>query len=152
MDSGCLSGQIFGDITCDCREQFNIALRLCAEEKFGIVAHIPGHDGRGWTEFKMANQQLMDECGVDTVEAARLFYGNEDNVDQRTYTETVIILRAFGFNQKHIFNLVTNNPRKIVGLEGYGLSVVERVPIKIPHTPNNEKYLKTKKEKLGHLL
>lgn len=123
LDSGCISGQIFGDITCDCREQFEIALQKCAEKVAGIVVHIPGHDGRGWTQFKPANQFLMDKCEVDTVRAARLFYGDERDIDQRTYIEAIIILRALGFNERHMFNMATNNPRKIGAFIALGMNV-----------------------------
>lgn len=123
LDSGCISGQMFNDMTCDCREQFEIALRTCAQEGAGVVVHIPGHDGRGWSHFKSANQQLMDECGMDTVAAARLFYGDEEHIDQRTYMEAVIILRAFGFGERHIFNLATNNPRKIGAFVALGMNL-----------------------------
>src|SRR3989338_4987018 len=69
LDSGFLSGQMFGDITCDCREQFDIALKSCQTNESGIIISIPRHDGRGWNEFKMANQQLMNDCWLDTVAA-----------------------------------------------------------------------------------
>lgn len=122
MDSGCISGQLFDDQTCDCREQLELSRRLCVEKGAGIIINIPNHDGRGWGEYKMANQQIMHELGVDTVRAARLFYGNDIIVDQRTYVEAVIILRALGFDSHHTFELATNNPRKIGEFTAFGMN------------------------------
>lgn len=122
LDSGCFSGQILGDITCDCREQLEIGMGLCVENGSGIVIHMPNHDGRGWGEFKMANQQIMDELKVDTVEAARLFYGDETAIDQRTYDEAIMILQALGF-KNHTFCLATNNPRKISAFNAAGMHI-----------------------------
>lgn len=129
LDSGCLSGQMFGDITCDCREQFDIALKSCRVNKSGIIISIPRHDGRGWNGFKMANQQLMNDCGLDTVAAARLFYQDEAAIDQRTYTEAVLILRALGFGEYHFFNLATNNPRKIGAFHALGMNLKCSQPV-----------------------
>jgi GTP cyclohydrolase II len=123
IDSGCMSGQLFGDLTCDCKEQLEIGLSMCARKGAGIVVSIPAHDGRGWGEYKMANQRLMHECGLNTVEAARIFYGGDDDLDQRTYEEAVIILRALGFNSKHQFRLATNSPRKVGAFTSSGMNV-----------------------------
>lgn len=122
IDSGCISGQLFGDITCDCKEQFDISLRRCAT-KGGVVINIPNHDGRGWGVLKNANQELMDAYGVDTVTAANLFYGDAGVVDQRSYTEAVIILRALGFTDNHKFCIATNNPRKVGAFNAFGMQV-----------------------------
>jgi len=151
LDSGCVSGQVFNDITCDCREQFEIALRICARDGAGIVVHIPGHDGRGWAQFKLANQQLMDECDLDTVAAARLFYGDELHIDQRTYMESVIILRAFGFGERHIFNMATNNPRKVGAFVALGMNLKGSQSIVAQQVnPLLEANLKAKSEKWNH--
>ncbi len=153
LDSGCNSGQMFGDMTCDCRQQFDIALKSCIEEKCGVVIHIPAHDGRGWSLFKMANQQLMDEGGIDTVEAAKLFYGNEENIDQRGYTEAVVILRAFGFGNQHSFKLATNNPRKIGAFTGLGMNLTSTYPV-IARELNKilEENLRAKSKQWGHTI
>lgn len=151
LDSGCLIGQMFGDITCDCREQFEISLSTCAQSKAGVVITTPSHDGRGWNEFKMANQQLMDECGLDTVAAARIFYGDDDIVDQRTYTEVVLVLRALGFGHRHQFSLATNNPRKIATFQALGLPLKDSHPVVVKNAnPILRRNLLAKCEKWGH--
>jgi GTP cyclohydrolase II len=123
LDSGCHSGMVLGDITCDCKDQLDKAQKLCIENGSGVIVHIPGHDGRGWGDYKMANQKIMNELDMDTVTAARMFYGNEDSIDQRTYSEAAIILRALGFNEQHSLHLATNNPEKIKAFEELGIPV-----------------------------
>lgn len=135
LASGCLSGQVFGDITCDCREQLELAKSACLEKGAGIIIHIPSHDGRGWGEYKLANQRIMDEFSLDAIEAAALFYGDREVVDQRTYHETIIILRAFGFGGRHSFCFATNNPRKVGAFRAFGLTVTETLPV-APVVPN----------------
>lgn len=124
LDSGCVSGQLFGDTTCDCKHQYELAMKLCVENGSGIIINIPGHDGRGWAEYKMANQQLMDELNIDTVSAAKLFYKDQNSLDQRTYTEALLILKALGFNENHKFELATNSPRKVGAFVSHGLKLV----------------------------
>lgn len=126
VDSGCNSGMLFGDVTCDCAEQLHKAQELCVSNGSGVIISVPQHDGRGWGEYKMATQRLMNEFNIDTVTASRLFYGCEDDIDQRTYCESVLILRALGFGSKHNFNLGTNNPQKIAAFVELGFSVSEQ--------------------------
>jgi len=115
IDSGCLSG-ILGDITCDCMEQFKTSQRE-ALKKQGIIIYIPNQDGRGHgSEFKMANQRLMNDCRMDTIAVAERFYRSHDKIDIRTFDEAVIILQALGFPRGYKFYLGTKNPRKVQAL------------------------------------
>jgi len=122
-DSGCHSGMVLGDITCDCAEQLRSAQRLCVSNGSGVIVHMPSHDGRGWGMYKFPNQRIMDDLEVDTVTAARFFYGNDSEIDRRTYEEAVQILRSMKLNGRHTFNLATNNPKKIKAFVGAGLRV-----------------------------
>jgi len=131
LDSGCTSGQLFDDITCDCREQLSMAMDSCAKDGYGVIIHMPQHDGRGWGEYKMANQQLMVDYDLDTVVAAELFYGSLEDVDQRTYTEAVTILKAFGFGNEHLFRIGTNNPRKVGAFTSFGMQLKTFEPMVI---------------------
>lgn len=121
FDSGCFSGMVLGDKTCDCAAQLHLSKKQCVENKSGIIVEIPNHDGRGWGEYKMANQRLMHELNVDTVEAARMFYDVEEHIDTRHYGEAVLILRAMGFDNNLVYNLHTNNPHKIRAFEERGM-------------------------------
>jgi len=122
-DSGCHSGMVLGDITCDCAEQLRSAQRLCVENGSGVIIHMPSHDGRGWGHYKFCNQRIMDDLEVDTVTAARLFYGDEAEIDLRTYDEAVMILRSLNLGNRHTFHLATNNPKKIKAFEECGLKL-----------------------------
>ena len=144
--SECLTGDVFGSLRCDCNSQLKSAMKAIAESGTGVVLYIRHHEGRGiGLVNKMKAYNLQDD-GMDTVEANQALGFAPD---LRDYGIGAQILVDLGVRQ---IRLLTNNPRKIVGLEGYGLSVVERVPIKIPHNPQNEQYLKAKKDKLGHIL
>lgn len=151
IDSGCLSGMVLGDTTCDCKEQLDIAKRRCAENGSGLVVEIPGHDGRGWGDLKMANQRLMDELGVTTVEAARMFYGHDSIIDQRSYDECVTILLALGFSTQHAFELSTNNPTKVQAFVENGMRVSHTKSI-VPEKPNGivQKNLDAKSKSWNH--
>jgi len=146
VQSECLTGDVFGSLRCDCNPQLKSALKAIEQEGAGVLLYIRQQEGRGIGLInKLKAYNLQDE-GMDTVEA------NEAlgfPADLRDYGIGAQILVDLGVKQ---MRLLTNNPRKIVGLEGYGLSVAERVPLKVPHNATNEKYLKAKKSKLGHLL
>ena len=146
VHSECLTGDVFGSLRCDCGQQLDAALRKVGEEGRGVVLYIRGHEGRaiGLTHKLRAYQ--LQEAGRDTVEA------NEDlgfPADPRDYGIGAQILVDLGVRS---MRLLTNNPAKRAGLEGYGLSIVERVPLVTEPTEQNIGYLTAKREKLGHLI
>jgi 3,4-dihydroxy 2-butanone 4-phosphate synthase/GTP cyclohydrolase II len=146
VHSECLTGDVFGSLRCDCGDQLDTALAHIGKEGRGIVLYIRGHEGRaiGLTH-KLRAYHLQDQ-GLDTVEA------NEElgfPADPRDYGIGAQILVDLGVRS---MRLLTNNPSKRAGLEGYGLSIVERVPLETSPTAENIGYLRTKREKLGHLL
>ncbi len=145
VHSECLTGDVFGSQRCDCGRQLQKSMEMIGREKKGVILYMK-QEGRGiGLEAKIQAYGLQDK-GMDTVEANEaLGY----KADMRDYGIGAQILADLGLKS---IRLLTNNPRKIVGLEGYGLKVVERVPIEISPNPNNIGYLKTKKEKMGHQL
>lgn len=124
IESGCMSGTIFGDTTCDCRQQHELALKKIVREGAGVIVNIPEQDGRGWPQFKMANQQLIDELNIDTMSAAKYFYKDTNLCDIRTFDEVALILKAIGFNQNHYFDLLSKNKNKVKGLTRNSLNVL----------------------------
>ena len=143
VHSECLTGDVFGSLRCDCGRQLNLAMHIIEKEKKGVILYM-NQEGRGiGLEEKIKAYSLQDK-GLDTVEANEAL-GHK--ADLRDYGIGAQILVDLGIKN---IRLLTNNPRKIVGLEGYGLKVVERVPLEIEPNPLNYRYLKTKKEKLGH--
>ena len=146
VHSECLTGDVFGSMRCDCGPQLKLALRAIAREGKGAVVYVR-QEGRGiGLVNKLRAYKLQIEQGMDTVEA-NLHLGFE--ADRRDYGIGSQILRDLGLSKLRI---MTNNPRKIYGLEGFGLKIVERVPIEIPAHAHNRDYLQTKKDKLGHML
>ncbi|MCC7076757.1 MAG: bifunctional 3,4-dihydroxy-2-butanone-4-phosphate synthase/GTP cyclohydrolase II [Acidimicrobiia bacterium] len=146
VHSECLTGDVFGSRRCDCGPQFREAMRLVAEAGRGVVLYFRGHEGRGiGLMHKLKAYTLQDE-GRDTVEA-NLELGFAP--DQRDYGIGAQILNDLGVTT---MRLLTNNPQKRAGIEGYGLRIVERVPLVVESNPENVRYLEAKRAKLGHLL
>jgi 3,4-dihydroxy 2-butanone 4-phosphate synthase/GTP cyclohydrolase II len=145
VHSECLTGDVFGSRRCDCGPQLHQAMRQVAEAGRGVILYMR-QEGRGIGLAPKIKAYKLQEEGLDTVEAnLKLGYG----MDLREYGLGAQILVDLGLKT---IRLLTNNPKKVVGLKGYGLQIVQQVPIKIKSNPHNEKYLNTKREKLGHLL
>ena len=145
VHSQCLTGDVFGSRRCDCGNQLHAALRQIQEEGNGVLVYMR-QEGRGIGLAAKIHAYRLQEEGLDTVEAnAKLGYPT----DLRDYGLGAQILFDLGVRQ---FRFLTNNPKKVVGLEGYGLEMVEQVPIRSEANPHNVKYLETKKVKMGHLL
>jgi 3,4-dihydroxy 2-butanone 4-phosphate synthase/GTP cyclohydrolase II len=145
VHSECLTGDVFGSRRCDCGPQLHSAMRQVSEAGRGVILYMR-QEGRGIGLAPKIQAYKLQEQGLDTVEAnEKLGYG----MDLREYGLGAQILVDLGLKT---IRLLTNNPKKVVGLEGYGLKITEQVPIRVKPNPHNERYLKTKREKLGHLL
>ena len=144
MHSECLTGDVFGSLRCDCGTQLHDALRQIAEAGQGVVVYIRGHEGRGIGIVHKLQAYKLQDGGRDTVEA------NIDlglPADARDYGTGAQILVDLGLST---LRLLTNNPAKRAGLEGYGLQIVERVPLETTPTTQNLRYLQTKRDRMGH--
>jgi 3,4-dihydroxy 2-butanone 4-phosphate synthase/GTP cyclohydrolase II len=145
VHSECLTGDVFGSRRCDCGPQLHQALRQVSEAGCGVIVYMR-QEGRGIGLPAKIRAYKLQEGGLDTVEAnLQLGYA----MDLREYGLGAQILADLGLRT---IRLLTNNPKKLVGLEGYGLEIVEQVPIRIAANPHNARYLKTKREKMGHLV
>ena len=145
VHSECLTGDVLGSLRCDCGEQLQVAMQRVAEEKRGVILYMR-QEGRGIGFHNKLRAYALQDQGMDTVDA-NLSLGFD--IDLRDYGEGAQILADLGLNK---IRLLTNNPKKIVGLESYGLKVTETVPIIAKPNPHNIGYLETKKNKMGHLL
>jgi 3,4-dihydroxy 2-butanone 4-phosphate synthase/GTP cyclohydrolase II len=146
VHSECLTGDVFGSLRCDCGAQLERSMQLIAQEGRGVVLYVRGHEGRAiGLSHKLRAYELQDR-GRDTVEA-NLELGFP--ADQREYGIGAQILVDLGVTT---MRLLTNNPDKRAGLEGYGLAIDDRLPLQTAPTPQNIEYLRTKQDKMGHLL
>jgi 3,4-dihydroxy 2-butanone 4-phosphate synthase/GTP cyclohydrolase II len=146
VHSECLTGDVFSSRRCDCGPQLSAALTQIEKEGRGVLVYLRGHEGRGIGIGHKIRAYSLQDKGLDTVDA-NLELGLP--VDSREYGIGAQILADLGVKN---LRLMTNNPSKYGGLDGYGLAVVERVPLNTVPTPENEAYLRTKQERMGHLL
>jgi 3,4-dihydroxy 2-butanone 4-phosphate synthase/GTP cyclohydrolase II len=145
VHSSCMTGDIFGSYRCDCGSQLHEAMKMIDKAGQGVIVYL-NQEGRGIGLFNKIRAYNLQEKGRDTVEA-NLDLGFEE--DERDYGVGASILHELGLGK---VRLITNNPVKRAGLEGYGISVIENIPLNIPPNEHNHFYLKTKKNKMGHLL
>jgi len=144
IHSQCLTGDVFGSLRCDCRQQLEMALSMIAQEGAGVLIY-EQQEGRGIGLMAKLQAYALQDSGLDTVEAnQRLGF----KADQREFLMPAEILRALGIKQ---VRLVSNNPDKVAALQRAGIRVTERIPCEVAPTEYTHDYLKTKKEKLGHL-
>ncbi len=144
MHSECLTGDVFGSARCDCGPQLDASLRIIAQEGRGVVLYVRGHEGRGIGLMHKLQAYQLQDAGADTVDA-NLELGLP--ADARDYGTGAQILADLGV---HSMRLLTNNPAKRAGLEGYGLRIVGRVPLPVRVTADNIRYLRTKRDRMGH--
>jgi 3,4-dihydroxy 2-butanone 4-phosphate synthase/GTP cyclohydrolase II len=146
VHSQCLTGDIFGSNRCDCGDQLHESMQMVEKEGKGIILYIINQEGRGIGLVNKIKAYAMQDKGLDTVEANQHLGFKPD---QRDYGIGAQILVSLGAKK---LRLITNNPRKFIGLAGYGIEIIDRVPLEIPPCKSNVDYLRTKKEKMGHIL
>jgi len=145
VHSSCVTGDIFGSHRCDCGDQLHEAMRMISKEGRGVIIYL-NQEGRGIGLYNKMKAYKLQEEGRDTVEANEEL-GFKD--DERDYGIGAGMLYSLGIKQ---LRLITNNPVKKAGLEGYGMSITETIPLEIPSNKHNQFYLETKRDKMGHFL
>jgi len=145
IHSQCLTGDVFGSLRCDCRQQFELAMQRIVDEGAGILIY-EQQEGRGIGLMAKLRAYELQDKGLDTIEA-NLELGYE--ADCRHFELPAAILKHMGISE---VRLITNNPEKVEALEQAGIKVVERISAEVPAEPTNERYLQTKREKMGHLV
>jgi GTP cyclohydrolase II len=146
VHSGCVTGDIFHSLRCDCRAQLEAALKRIAETPNGVLIYLPFHEGRGIGLFKKIKAYALQDQGLDTVDA-NIKIG--EPIDAREYELAAEILHDLAFDK---IRLMTNNPAKIEALEEAGIEVVDRVPVVTRPGTHNEHYLDTKRRRMAHKL
>jgi 3,4-dihydroxy 2-butanone 4-phosphate synthase/GTP cyclohydrolase II len=146
VHSECLTGDILGSLRCDCGAQLEQALRAIADEGCGAVVYLRGHEGRGIGLAHKIRAYALQDRGLDTV-SANTAQGLP--VDTRSYGVGAQIICDLGVER---IRLITNNPAKYGGLDGYGITITARIALPTVETPHNVRYLRTKRDRLGHLL
>jgi len=146
VHSACLTGDVFHSLRCDCNQQLQEALKRINREGLGVLLYIPHHEGRGIGILNKLRAYELQDKGKDTIEANTAL---GLAVDSRTYGTGARILKDLGLTT---IRLLTNNPKKLKGLEGFGLKITEQLPIKVKPNRHNKAYLETKKLKMGHAL
>jgi len=144
VHSECLTGDVFGSRRCDCGAQLQLAIDMISDAGGGVIVYLRGHEGRGIGLANKLHAYQLQDTGVDTVEA-NLRLGHA--ADRRDYGTGMQILADLGLTA---IRLLTNNPAKRAGLEGYGLKIVDRVPLVTTPRPENAAYLDAKRERMGH--
>lgn len=149
-DSGCETGQVFGDLTCECHDQLHLALKTLEEVGEGMLINIPCQDGRGMgLTFKLATLWIQDVLGVNTVESASLLAPG-GVIDIRTYSGVICILKFFSIPTTCRINLATNNPKKAEVFVENGYTVADYIPVVIEPNEHTKTHLKAKQDHLGH--
>ncbi len=146
IHSGCITGDVFSSLKCDCREQLEESLKMIEKNGSGIVIYDQSQEGRGLGLVLKIKSYALEEKGLDTVQAQHSMGFSED---LRSYESAAEILKRLGVKS---VSLLTNNPDKIKQLEKFGVKVAERIELKIAPNEHNKRYLETKKTKMGHLL
>jgi GTP cyclohydrolase II len=144
IHSGCVTGDIFHSLRCDCYQQLQAALKVVTESSFGAIVYVPYHEGRGIGLFKKIQTYALQDQGLDTVEA-NISVG--EPVDSRDYELSARALADLGMRE---IKLLSNNPAKELALKGLGIRIAERVPIVVTPNKFNKRYLETKRSRMAH--
>lgn len=145
IHSECATGDIMGSLRCDCRDQLELSMKKITETGSGLLVYVRDHEGRGIGLANKIKAYALQDQGMDTVDA-NVHLGFAP--DQRTYNVAVAILNYFGLKN---IRLLTNNKKKIEAIKAAGIAVVEQVPLWVASNPHNEKYIETKRTRMGHI-